>query len=94
LPLAGGFSVEVASAFFDLAALFGVLVFLAGGRMAGGRLAAGISGLSGSYAGCSGDLGILGVEAVGFGVHLVALPVLLGAMPNDVGVCGSPTSRK
>lgn len=94
LAFIGGFSVVDASAFRDLALPFGVLEFLAGGRIAGGRLAAGITGLSGSIAGWTGDLGTLGVEAVGFGVHFVALPVVLGIIPKDVGVCGRPTSRK
>ena len=94
LPFTGGLSVENASAFRDLALLFGALAILTGGRIAGGRLVGGITGLSGSYVGWTGDLGTVGVEAVGFGVHFVALPVLLGVMPNDVGVCGRPTSRK
>jgi hypothetical protein len=45
-------------------------------------------GLSGSNSGCFGERGTLGVEAVGFGVHLVALPVLLCGRPCDAGVCG------
>lgn len=82
-------SAKDASDFRDLPVLFGVFAFFIGGGRAEGR-----TGLSGSYAGWIGDLGTFGVEAVGFEVHLVARPVLLGVIPNDVGVYGRPTSRK
>jgi len=77
-----------ATVFLALVLFFGLFAFF-NGKIAGGR-----TGLSGSYSGWFRDLGPFGVPAVGFGVHLVAFPVTMGALPKDAGVCGSESTPR